>query len=247
MSNIRLNVFLHFRKAGGTRIVNLASANGENLWEDHDNGKPCDPFGSVIDLPNMNEADATEFLDQAMEKGVSFISVAGGRDFIEAALNHGSVTTICSLRDPIKTCISNYNYDYYLANANDSTIQSYVHTRGYENPYIRSFYSGHDEFNLDIGEVDRVVNILSRFDLLIQLGHPDSDRSIEETLGWKNFDVKSHSTSGEDRLWKIFNLLRKGKILRAVSLVTGKKRGLSSDVPVESVRYDQMLMERLFG
>ena len=31
MSEKKLNVFLHFRKAGGTRMVNLALANDESL------------------------------------------------------------------------------------------------------------------------------------------------------------------------------------------------------------------------
>ena len=58
----KLNVFLHFRKAGGTRMVNLAIENGEKLWGKHDNGNPCTPFGSTIDLPSYSKEESLQFV-----------------------------------------------------------------------------------------------------------------------------------------------------------------------------------------
>ncbi|MFL2953065.1 MAG: hypothetical protein CBD52_005910 [Euryarchaeota archaeon TMED192] len=246
MADSRLNFFLHFRKAGGTRIVNLAIANGERLWPRHDNGKPCDGSGATIDLSSMNHSDATDFFNEAIGKKISFVSASGGKELVEAALAHPNVRTICSLRNPGKTCLSNYNYDYYLALTNERKLSSYLHHAGYSNPFTISLLGhGHPEHREE-ESVNEAIRLLQQFDLLIRLGDPDSDSKTRDETGWSNFEVKSHSTSGEDRPWKIYNLMVKGRIIRAFELMSGKKRGNLKDVPINSIKLDSELMERLF-
>ncbi|MED5267809.1 MAG: hypothetical protein VYB00_03190, partial [Candidatus Thermoplasmatota archaeon] len=145
MVNSRLNFFLHFRKAGGTRIVNLAIANGERLWSIHDNGKPCDESGTTKDLTSMSHSEATDFFNEAIRKKVSFLSAPGGKELVEAALAHPDVRTICSLRNPRKTCLSNYNYDYYLGLTNERRLSSYLYHADYSNPFTRSLL-GHENY-----------------------------------------------------------------------------------------------------
>ena len=241
-----LNFFLHFRKAGGTRIVNLAIANGERLWPRHDNGKPCDEFGATRDLPSMNHSEATDFFNEAIGKKISFVSASGGKELVEAALTHPNVRTICSLRNPGKTCLSNYNYDYYLGLTNERKLSSYLRHAGYSNPFTRSLL---DHGNAEYSEeesVNHAIRLLQQFDLLIRLGDLDSDSKTRDETGWAYFDVKSHSTSGEDILWKTYNLLSKGRLIRAFELMSGKKRGNLQDVPTSSIKLDSELMEGLF-
>lgn len=246
MSEKKLNVFLHFRKAGGTRMVNLALANDESLWDNHDNGKPCDSSGTVVDLTKLTFEQSLNFFEDAISMGKSFISVGRGKTFIEAAISHPHVRTICSLRNPKKTCLSNYNYDFYLVEAHDKNLSGYLQRKQYSNPFIKSIlYEGGDvEFNQN--SVEEAVNILQKFDVLFELGHPDSDTLMSRHLGWRNFDVKSHSTRGEDRLWKVVNMIKKGRVIRAVALMLGQKRGNPEEVPEATISLDQELMRRLF-
>ena len=227
-------------------MVNLALANGESLWDNHDNGKPCDSSGTVIDLTKMTIEQSLNFIEDAISMGKSFISVARGKSFIEAAIRHPQVRTICSLRDPKKTCLSNYNYDFYLVEAHDRNLSGYIQRTQYSNPYTKSILHGgnDDEFNQQ--SVGEAVSILQNFDVLIELGHPDSDRLISQHLGWNNFDVKSHSTQAEDRLWKVVNMIKKGRVIRAVTLMLGRKRGTPEEVPEATIHLDQELMNRLF-
>ena len=246
MVGSRLLFFLHFRKAGGTRIVNLAIENGERLWPIHDNGKPCDESGTAKDLTSMSYSEATDFFNEAKKKKVSFVSAPGGKELVEAALAHPNVRTICSLRNPGKTCLSNYNYDYYLGLTNERKLTSYLHHAGYSNPFTRSLLGhGNSEHNEE-DSVNEAIRLLQQFDLLIRLGDSDSDYKTRDETGWSNFDVKSHSTSGEDRLWKTYNLMSKGRQIRAFQLMSGKKRGNLQDVPADSIKLDSVLMERLF-
>ena len=130
-------------------MVNLALANGESLWDNHDNGKPCDSSGTVIDLTKLTIEQSLNFIEDAISMGKSFISVARGKSFIEAAIRHPQVRTICSLRDPKKTCLSNYNYDFYLVEAHDRNLSGYIQRTQYSNPYTKSILHGgnDDEFN----------------------------------------------------------------------------------------------------
>tara|TARA_B100001113_G_scaffold302655_1_gene262206 strand:+ start:2956 stop:3747 length:792 start_codon:yes stop_codon:yes gene_type:complete len=246
MADSRLNFFLHFRKAGGTRIVNLAIANGETLWPRHDNGKPCDESGITKDLSSMNHLDATDFFNEAIRKKITFVSASGGKELVEAALNHPNVRTICSLRNPGKTCLSNYNYDYYLGLTNERKLPSYLHRTEYSNPFTRSLLGHGNSGHREEEPVNEAIRLLQQFDLLIRLGDSDSDSKTRDETGWSNFDVKSHSTSGEDRLWKIYNLMIKGRLIRAFELMSGKKRGNLQDIPSNSIKLDSELMERLF-
>ena len=246
MVDSRLNFFLHFRKAGGTRIVNLAIANGERLWPIHDNGKPCDESGTTKDLSSMSHSEATDFFNQAIRKKVSFVSAPGGKELVEAALAHPDVRTICSMRDPKKTCLSNYNYDYYLGLTNERKLTSYLHHAEYSNPFIRSLFGHGNSAHREEDSINEAIRLLQQFDLLIRLGDSDSDSKIHDGTGWSNFDVKSHSTSGEDRLWKIYNLLIKGRLIRAFELMLGKKRGNLQEIPANLVKLDSELMDVLF-
>ena len=246
MPEKKLNVFLHFRKAGGTRMVNLALANGESLWDNHDNGKPCDSSGTVIDLTKLTIEQSLNFIEDAISMGKSFISVARGKSFIEAAIRHPQVRTICSLRDPKKTCLSNYNYDYYLAEAHDRNLSDYIQRKQYSNPFTKSILHVGGDDDVKQNSVGKAVSVLQNFDVLIELGHPDSDRLISQHLGWNNFDVKSHSTQAEDRLWKVVNMIKKGRLIRAVTLILGRKRGTLEEVPEATIHLDQELMNRLF-
>ena len=246
MVNSRLNFFLHFRKAGGTRIVNLAIANGERLWPIHDNGKPCDESGTTKDLTSMSHSEATDFFNEAIRKKVSFLSAPGGKELVEAALAHPDVRTICSLRDPRKTCLSNYNYDYYLGLTNERRLSSYLCHADYSNPFTRSLL-GHENYeHTEKDSMNEAIRLLQQFDLLIRLGDSDSDSKIHNVTGWSNFDVKSHSTSGEDRLWKIYNLMIRGRLIRAFELMSGKKRGNLQEIPFNSIKLDSELMDGLF-
>tara|TARA_B100000614_G_C14551467_1_gene494126 strand:- start:829 stop:1578 length:750 start_codon:yes stop_codon:yes gene_type:complete len=246
MVNSRLNFFLHFRKAGGTRIVNLAIANGERLWPIHDNGKPCDDSGTTKDLTSMSHSEATDFFNEAIRKKVSFLSAPGGKELVEAALAHPDVRTICSLRDPRKTCLSNYNYDYYIGLTNERRLSSYLYHADYSNPFTRSLL-GHENYeHTEKDSMNEAIRLLQQFDLLIRLGDSDSDSKIHNVTGWSNFDVKSHSTSGEDRLWKIYNLMIRGRLIRAFELMSGKKRGNLQEIPFNSIKLDSELMDGLF-
>ena len=73
--------FLHFRKAGGTRMVNLALANDESLWDNHDNGKPCSVPGTVVDLTKLTFEQSLNFFEDAISMGKSFISVGRGKRY----------------------------------------------------------------------------------------------------------------------------------------------------------------------
>ena len=246
MADNCLNFFLHFRKAGGTRIVNLAIANNERLWPIHDNGKPCDESGKIRDLSFMNHSEALDFFNEAIERNVTFVSSPGGKEIIKAAIKLPMVRTICSLRNPQKTCLSNYNYDYYLGLTNERKLSSYLRNTEYSNPFTRSIlgheYSGKE----DEESINETFTLLHQFDLLIRLGDSDSDFKTHEKTGWSVFDVKSHSTSGEDRLWKSYNLITKGRLIRAIELMLGKQRGNLNDIPNDCIKLDSELMRRLF-
>ena len=154
----KLNFFLQFMKAGGTSMVNLAIENGEKLWRKHDNGKPCTPFGSTIDLPSFSKEESLQFFEDAIATEISFVSVAGGYSILEAALSHPQVRTICSLRDPTETCLSNYNYDFYLAETHERKLSTYIENRGYSNPFMKSILHGKSTIFLAKNQLKRQWN-----------------------------------------------------------------------------------------
>ena len=89
------------------------------------------------------------------------------------------------------------------------------------------------------------MGLLQRFDLCIELGHPESDTLLSNHLGWDRFDVKSHSTQGEDRLWKMVNMIKKEGLL-GQSFFFLKQKGTLEEVPLTAIKHDQELMNRLF-
>ena len=50
-------------------MVNLALANDESLWDNHDNGKPCDSSGTVVDLTKLTFEQSLNFFEDAISMG----------------------------------------------------------------------------------------------------------------------------------------------------------------------------------
>lgn len=65
---------MHFHKAAATSLVELAEANGEQLFLPHLNGNPTDKSGEYIDFDAFDPEGLHRFVSECLASGFTFIA-----------------------------------------------------------------------------------------------------------------------------------------------------------------------------
>lgn len=107
---MKLILFLHFHKAGGTSINTLF--NDYNKHEPNKNGNPWNQDG-IIDYWNYNRHEFGKFRIYLKKKNVNFICLEWNFFKHYYKLNYHNMDLITCLRDPYKRYVSNMIYDGY--------------------------------------------------------------------------------------------------------------------------------------
>ncbi len=192
----RLIWFQHFHKAAGTSIVDLAEANNERLWLNHQNGNPIDSRGNQIELWKYSEDELRRFINLCEKESITFIATEWGLPCLRVLSEDHRVKLITCLRDPLDRFVSNFYFDLYYGFTLARKLEDYVATRGRSftmfNYYCRVL-SGHNNSPHDVNDAifARAKDALSKFDICIIL--QEGFIALVKGLGWKVNQLQSNS------------------------------------------------------
>ena len=198
-------------------------ANGEQFYDKHENGNPCDENG-VIPLWELKSNELSSFVDECEQKGVTFVATEWGSPDYSTLAKDPRVSLLTCLRDPLNRLISNYNYDHYWMWTTATNYSEYIAEENIHSMpeyYTRIFSRKHDT-SLEVGlsDMEFAKESISLFDnvIIAELGM----EALEE-LGWTKDSDTTHPTFGSKmralhllrklRLKRLWNYLRKIKHL----------------------------------
>lgn len=235
----RLIWFQHLHKAAGTLVVNLARANGEVLYPNNANGNPQDDDGNRIELWKYTAGELHSFINECEDKGVTFVATEHGSPDFQTLYDDDRIVLLTTLREPYSRALSNYNYAYFAGYTDSRDLSEFLEENRIfmsDNYYVRSF-ARKERFPLEgLSEEDFEIALaaVSLFDLVLIVGRDDLKSRLVEELGWEDQSVDSHSTYGD--FWNVWNMLKKGRVLRVVRYLL--RKNAPGDVALLNKRYD---------
>ncbi len=125
----RLIWFIHFHKAGGTSIVDLAQANRERFWPRHLNGNPVDDQGQQIKLWKYSDRELRHFIDQCQNRQVTFVATEWAMPNLRVLGHDRRIKLITCLRDPLARYVSNFYFDLHHGFTPARNLRQYKDTR----------------------------------------------------------------------------------------------------------------------
>lgn len=246
----RLVWYLHFHKAGGSSLVQLASVNGENLYPINGNGNPRDANGKDVRTWEMSKEGLDWFIDDALKSGVSFVASEWGVPDLEVLAAREDVVTVCIVRDPVSRIISNFKFDFYrpfesssrsIAEYTDHYIVPWTHS----NYYTRMLLGGKwriddsDERKLELAQRE-----ISLIDVVAPLEASDAYDRIGDVIGWSQTQrhVNISGMSVGNRVRMFFQRIKGGRLdLVRRLLQTPRVSPADRDRLANSNRVDVML------
>lgn len=213
----RLIWFQHVHKAAGTLVVNLAKENGEVLFKNNANGNPLDENGDRLELWNYSAEELTDFIDQCEKDGVTFVATEHGSPDFRLLSEDSRVFLLTTLRGPFSRAVSNFNHAYYAGYTQSNNLDVFLSENRFfmtDNFYTRTF-TQKEQFplvELNYSDVDDALNMIRLFDLVLKIGEGDLVEKLSKEFNWRNVGVDSHPTFGDP--WKVWNLLKKGRLYR---------------------------------
>tara|TARA_B100000686_G_scaffold309158_1_gene350833 strand:+ start:2073 stop:2825 length:753 start_codon:yes stop_codon:yes gene_type:complete len=235
----RLIWFQHIHKAAGTMVVNLAEANGEVLYPNNANGNPLDENGEKVELWKHSDTELGLFIDECEKMGVTFVATEHGSPDFNTLYEDERVVTITTLREPVSRAVSNYNHAYYAGYTQSRNLTEYLAEGRLfmsDNYYVRCFSRNEQLPLVKLSEEDlqTALGVLSKFDLVIQLGRDDVQGILGDELGWDECSVDTHPTFGNG--WNLWNMIKKCKLGKAIRYL--KKSDAPGDYSQLEGRYD---------
>lgn len=189
--------FLHFHKAGGTTVVELAQKNGERLFTPHANGAPLGDDGKPIDVSMMSSDELAKFVDACKASRISFVASEFHTPDLDYLAGRGDVRLITVVRDPLARYISNFDFDRYFDFNNARRLADYAQgsTRAMCRPnYYCNTLLGRHESPRPLTEADlqEAQRRLALFDLVIHLGEKCAFARLD-TIGWHITEMQANS------------------------------------------------------
>jgi hypothetical protein len=236
--------FQHLHKAAGTYVIRRAMANGEQFYENHENGNPCGE-GGVIPLWEMNSNELTKFVDQCEDKGVTFVATEWGAPDFSVLAQDSRIHLITCFRDPIKRFISNFNYDYYWMWSDSKSYNQYISENNlHSSPeYYTRMFSRNADLSKSLTQTDfeTAKKNITLFDTVIIA---ETGMSTLEELGWIEESDTKHPTFGNISL--ALSLLRKLRFFRLFKYLLQKKHIPPLEMNIENInKYDIQLYNTL--
>lgn len=214
-SQYRLIWFQHFHKAAGTSIVNLAEANQETLYPNHDNGNPVDEQGETIPLWKFSERELTEFVDSCERMGVTFVANEWEAVNFELLANDPRVTVITCLRDPLKRLLSNFYFDYWSGYTNCDSLEQYLNSDGCFTMfnYYSRILSRHNCNTQSVGleHFEAAQFELSHFDHVVILESDRNFAKLKQALNWSTDVQARHQNKSSQLNRRVLKLILKGR------------------------------------
>ncbi|WP_062516203.1 hypothetical protein [Demequina gelatinilytica] len=214
----RLAFFVHFHKAGGTSVVELAHRNGETLYPRHANGNPLDERGKVHRPWDLSAEALHAYVDDLLDSGVTFIATEWAVPALEVLGARPDVQIVTVMREPVARLISNFRYDYANGYTEHTDIIDYVddhiapHT---STSYYTKMLLGADW--QEDAEPEELLTVaqqrLEQMDVVGVLEQSGWVDEICETLGWEPADVKAnpHRQGWSSRLKRAVKSARGGR------------------------------------
>jgi len=188
-----LTWFLHFHKAGGSSLVELARRNGETFPPLHDNGNPKDEDGKALRTWDLSAPGLDAYLDDLIGRGVTFAASEWGTPDLDALAARDDVRLVAMLREPVARVVSNFVYDVLSGYTTAKDIRGYVdhhlesHTRS--NYYVRMLTARDWREDLPEEMLELATRRLAEVDHVAILEAPDAFERLAEELGWRHTAV----------------------------------------------------------
>ncbi|WP_062387828.1 hypothetical protein [Demequina iriomotensis] len=125
-SNRRLAVFLHFHKAGGSSVVELARRNGERFHSPHVNGNPLDAHGKIHRPWDLSDRGLDAYVDTLLDEGVTFLATEWAVPTLEVLRGRPDVQVVTVIREPVARLVSNFRYDRAKGYTEHTDVLSFV-------------------------------------------------------------------------------------------------------------------------
>ena len=222
--------FQHFHKAAGTSIVDLARANNETFWPNHENGNPKDNNGNFIELWKYSQDKLKQFIDQCEKQGVTFVATEWGLPDVTFIGKDDRIILITCLRQPLSRLVSNFYYDLYYGYTQAKKIEDYIATSG-ETFTMFNYYSrilsGHDNNSEDVTEALflKAKKALNEFDLCLIMEHGFFNLKTE--LNWTI--TQRHSNRLDLNIKEALLLMKQGKMKDLFYRILYRKKKLDSE------------------
>ena len=217
----RLIWFMHFHKAAGSSVVELARRGGERFPDRHENGNPCDERGRADRPWELSTAGLHRYIDGLRADGITFVASEWGVPDTSVLAARDDVTSITVVREPVARIVSNFRYDLaigaYGAGAAPSLaeyVDHHVASHTWSNYYTRMLLGTDWVADLDPTElIDRAWERLSRMDEVVRLEDPNWQSRLAARTGWSGDPVRIHQTDADwrTRLRKAAGGLRAGR------------------------------------
>jgi hypothetical protein len=195
-----LTWFLHFHKAGGTTVVELARRNGEILHDPNLNGCPLTANRKVLRLWERSREGLHDYLDAAVNSGVTFVASEWGVPDLQVLGERSDVRVVTVIRDPIRRIISNFQFDRKYGYSEWHSLAAWVDhpvkTHTFSNYYTRML-ARHDW--RDDAPAEELVAAAWRNLLLVDsaviLEQQDWVGAFCQRLGWRPYKIHENRSN----------------------------------------------------
>ncbi len=214
----RLVWFLHFHKAGGSSLVELARRNGETFYPRSANGNPMSPDGKTIRLWELGPEGLETFVQEARDAGVSFVASEWGVPDLAVLSGIPQLVTVTVLRDPVARLLSNFAFDYAHGFTQARSLREYRnhHTALYtlDNYYCRQVLgSAWVEDGDPHALLETAGSRLARVDHVALLEGAYPFEGIREALGWQVDGPHQNSSIGQaERMKRSLRMAGRGRL-----------------------------------
>ncbi|SEJ40128.1 hypothetical protein [Demequina mangrovi] len=195
-----LTWFVHFRKAGGTSLAQLAEINGERLPAHHRGANPVDTDGRFERVWELSPEGLSALVDTYEASGVTFVATEWGMPALDTLIADPRVRLVTLIRDPIARMTSNYTYDHFLGDTRARSIRGYCADRSHghtqHNYYSRMLLR--ERWATDVAPAEsarQALAVLDGFDVVQVLEAPNAMGAVADALGWASGDLHANSAA----------------------------------------------------
>jgi hypothetical protein len=195
-----LTWFLHFHKAGGTSVVELARRNGEVLHDPNLNGSPLSPDRKVLRLWERSGQGLHDYLDAALDAGVTFVASEWGVPDLEVLAERPDARVVTVMRDPIRRIVSNFQFDQKYGYSEWHSLSAWVDhpvkTHTFSNYYTRMLARHEWREDAPADEMTAAAwrNLLL-VDNVVLMDQPDWVATLCKRLGWYPYEIHENASN----------------------------------------------------
>ena len=180
-------IFVHMHKCAGSTVVRKARNGGLRLPVEHHNGNLVDARGKHVRYDRLPRADLHRLLEQQQADGVEFFAMEWDFPILEDLEGVVPLEIFTVLRDPYERVLSNYRFAKLTGAVRQEVVFQQFMNWSYtkagplarsSNYFTRKLSAAESMDSLDERNLDRAMEVLSKFKTVVILGVQDLDAEL---------------------------------------------------------------------